>query len=220
MAHRRRKKPSRLPSRRGQRRNRQVDDEDRRCLLEVSKRLLEQEGTAALSVRRLAKEVGTSYQLVYTLYGGKEGLLNALFRCGFEELEATCRSLPPSASCVTELVNLALAYRRFAHGHRELYALMFGRDTPGFNPDMKSRRVAMKSFAVVRNAARRVFEATSEARRHFASAEAFARAAWSATHGHVVLELALWFGTDENSDERLEPMIRALAGGDARSPVS
>ncbi len=182
-------------------------------VLAVARGLLEQEGAAALSVRRLAKEVGSSVQLVYTLFGGKEGLLAALFRDGFAGLEATCRALEPSGNAATDLANLALAYRRFAHEHRGLYALMFGRDTPGFEPDAASRRVARRSFAVVYEAAVRAFEASSGARRRFASAEALARAAWSATHGHVVLELASWFGPERHAEERLAETIRALADG-------
>ena len=176
-------------------------------VLAVARGLLEQEGAAALSVRRLAKEVGSSVQLVYTLFGGKQGLLAALFR------DATCRALEPSGNAATDLANLALAYRRFAHEHRGLYALMFGRDTPGFEPDAASRRVARRSFAVVYEAAVRAFEASSGARRRFASAEALARAAWSATHGHVVLELASWFGPERHAEERLAETIRALADG-------
>ena len=103
--------PDRIPeavaSRRGRRRSPEVDEQDRAVVLGAAKRLLEEEGASALSVRRLAKELGTSYQLVYTLFGGKQGLLDALFRDGFASLEAACRALPPSASPVDDLARLA-----------------------------------------------------------------------------------------------------------------
>lgn len=203
-----------LPSRQGRRRSPEVDDEDRAVVLAVAQRLLEREGAAALSVRRLAREVGTSYQLVYTLFGGKQGLLDALFRSGFRSLEAACRERPAGDAPVEEVADLALVYRDFARANPELYALMFGRDNPGFEPDAESRRVALESFAVVSEAAARVFEISSGARRHFSDPESLARAAWSATHGHVVLELASWFGPDESGATRLAQTVRALAGGE------
>ncbi len=209
MAEPKKEEESTVPSRRGRRRNPQIDQRDRAVVLSTAKRLLEEEGASALSVRRLAKELGTSYQLVYTLFGGKQGLLDALFRDGFESLESACRSLPASGSPGDDLANLALAYRRFAHEHRELYALMFGSE-PEFDPSAQSRRVAIKSFMVVHECAVRAFDASRSAQRHFASAEALARAAWSTTHGHVVLELDSWFGPEPNAAERLEETVRAM----------
>ncbi len=202
---------ARVRSRRGQRRNPNVDRHDRAVVLATAKRLLEEEGVEALSVRRLARELGTSYQLVYTLFGGKQGLLGALFESGFESLEAACLALPPSDSAPGDLANLALVYRRFALEHRELYALMFGRDA-GFEPSAASQRVALKSFQVVQACAARAFEASDAAQRSFPNGEALARAAWSTTHGHVALELASWFGSDAHAEKRLEGTVRALVG--------
>ena len=215
---------SKIPSRRGQRRTPEVDDRDRAVVLATARRLVERDGAAALSVRRLASELGTSYQLVYTLFGGKEGLLDALFREGFASLEAACRAGPTTGSPTADLASLASAYRRFAYAHRELHALMFGRQA-GFDPSPESQQAARRSFSVVYETAVRAFETSRTARRHFSSAEALARAAWSATHGHVVLELDSWFGPEPNAAERLQETVRALVedaddalGGDAGAP--
>jgi len=204
-----------LPSRRGRRRTQQLNEEDRAIVFEAARRLLEQEGAPALSVRRLAAEVGTSYQLVYTLFGGKQGVLNALFQHGFASLAARCRAAS-SASALADVPTLGLVYRDFALEHPRLYALMFGRDTPGFEPDSESQREGLASFEVVRTSAARAFEASPAARQRFQDSEALARSAWSTTHGHVVLELADWFGSDPGSKERLRATLQALVAGDPR----
>ncbi len=182
-------------------------------MFEAARRLLEQEGAPALSVRRLAAEVGTSYQLVYTLFGGKQGVLDALFRYGFASLAERCRAAS-TTSALEDVATLGLVYRDFALEHPKLYALMFGRDTPDFEPDATSRRVGLASFEVVRAAAARAFEASAAARQRFEDSEALARASWSTTHGHVVLELADWFGSDPGSKERLRATLLALVAGD------
>ena len=201
----------RVPSRRGRRRNPQVDDEDRGVVLDTAQRLLEEDGAAALSVRRLAKELGTSYQLVYTLFGGKQGLLDALFQRGFERLEASCRAIPETDSPANDLARFASAYRDFALANRELYGVMFGREA-GFEPSVESLRVALESLSVVNECAARAFDGSPAAQRHFADAQSLSRAAWSATHGHVAFEIASWFGSDRDAAARLEDTVRALVG--------
>ena len=47
-------------------------------LLERARTLLSSQGPAALSLRTLAADVGTSTTAVYALFGGKPGLLEAL----------------------------------------------------------------------------------------------------------------------------------------------
>ncbi len=215
MAPARRTAPPRLPSRRGRPRTAKIDAEDRALVLRVAGELLEAEGASALSVRRIAGLLGASYQLVYTLFGGKPGLLEALFRSGFETLVAECRRVPRSGSPVADFAELALAYRRFALSHPRLYALMFGGGVADFEPGRAARRHAFESFQVVREGAARVLEASPTARARFETADALARAAFSATHGHVVIELDSWFGRDADAPARLAETVRALAGGGA-----
>lgn len=205
-----------LPSRRGRHRTAESDAEDRARVLAVAERVLEADGAEALSVRRIASEVGTSYQIVYTLFGSRAGLLDALFRRGFLSLAEQCRALPHTDSPAADLVSLAAAYRAFAHERPRLYALMFGQGIQGFAPDRQSRRVALESFQVVRDAARRVLESSPQARRLFQDEDALARAAWSATHGHVIVELDSWFGRDEGAADRLADTVRALVEGAIR----
>jgi AcrR family transcriptional regulator len=110
-------------------------DELRRDLLDAAGRLLAQEGPQALSTRRAAQEVGTSTTAVYNLFGGKAGLLRALFLAGFGRLAQEFRAVPRDGDPETDLMALGYAYRAAALANPHLYELMFGRPIADFRPD-------------------------------------------------------------------------------------
>src|SRR5579872_7259824 len=59
----------------------------RQGMLDAATRLLTEEGPAALTVRRVAESVNCSTTLLYSLFGGKDGLSNALYLEGFARLK-------------------------------------------------------------------------------------------------------------------------------------
>jgi AcrR family transcriptional regulator len=213
--------PHPIASRRGQPRTPEDQARDRAALVKAALELLESEGPNALSMRRLATQIGSSYQVVYTLFGGKTGLLDALFREGFLRLARACEITDASdgedgdEAKTGPLVACAVAYRRFALAHRELYALMFGQAISGFAPDAESRRIAREAFGVVRRAARSALGASGSGTTHppAHAVEALARAGWASTHGHVALELDSWFGPDPDAEARLVESLRTLVAG-------
>ena len=58
-------------------------DARRRQVVEAAARVLAEDGPHGLSLRRIAAEAGASTQIVYTLFGGKPGLADALYGEGF-----------------------------------------------------------------------------------------------------------------------------------------
>ncbi|MFD0660124.1 TetR/AcrR family transcriptional regulator [Thermocatellispora tengchongensis] len=52
----------------------------RTAILDAAIRLLADEGPAALTVRRISGDVGCSTKVIYTMFGGKDGLVEALWR--------------------------------------------------------------------------------------------------------------------------------------------
>ena len=67
-------------------------------------RLLAEEGPDALSVRRVAAEAGVSAMGVYSRFGGKQGLVEALFLDGFHRLQHVLATVPRSADPVEDLL--------------------------------------------------------------------------------------------------------------------
>ena len=55
-------------------------------VLRVADELLDTEGPDALSLRRIADLADTSTQAVYTQFGGKPGLADAMYRSGYQRL--------------------------------------------------------------------------------------------------------------------------------------
>jgi AcrR family transcriptional regulator len=67
-------------------------------LLAVAGRLLETGGTGAVTTRAVAAGAGTSLAAVNELFGGKAGLVRALFGEGVARLAADLRALAATAS--------------------------------------------------------------------------------------------------------------------------
>ncbi len=115
-----------------------ADEDDRRAqVLEIAARLLAEQGPQGLSLRRVATEAGGSTQLVYTLFGGKSGLADALYAEGFSRLAARMRdaldAAPPSGD-PERIVAAGRAYLAFARDEPAFFAVMFGRAITGFTP--------------------------------------------------------------------------------------
>ena len=70
------------------------DEATRAALLAAAERLIDEEGPDAASVRAVADQVGTSTRAVYSVFGSKQGLLEALATRFFEELQAATDAIP------------------------------------------------------------------------------------------------------------------------------
>jgi AcrR family transcriptional regulator len=105
-------------------RPREHDEQRRDALLEAAERIVEGGGLDALSVRRLADEVGTTTRAVYSLFGSKDGLVVALGGRAFELLGAEIEALPQTSDPAADLVDAGAAvFRPFAVGHPSLFRL-------------------------------------------------------------------------------------------------
>src|SRR4051812_23804404 len=92
-------------------------DARRRQVVEAAARVLAEDGPHGLSLRRIAAEAGGSTQIVYTLFGGKPGLADALYAEGFRRLaQAMVGELAaaPNPGDPERLKALGRAYLAFA----------------------------------------------------------------------------------------------------------
>ncbi|HEY2203491.1 MAG TPA: TetR/AcrR family transcriptional regulator [Pseudonocardia sp.] len=162
------------------------DDALRVRLLEQAVRTLSDDGMDALSLRKLAAEVGTSTTAVYSLFGGKPELLNAVFDEAFARFGDRLASVTPSGDPRTDLYALAMAYRANALDEPHFYQVMFGSVGKGLEPDAESVRRAEATFGVLRDSVRRAMEA---GQMRDADPVKVATAMWATVHGLVSLEL-------------------------------
>jgi len=166
-------------------------DERRRAVVESAARLLAEEGPHGLSLRRIAAEAGGSTQLVYTLFGGKRGLADALYAEGFGRLSAACRtalaSCPPPGD-PERLMAIGRACRAFAQAEPAFFAVMFGKAIPGFTPT--SATTGQCRASTFGSLVAEVQACLDAGTLRADSAEGLARLCWVTVHGVSALESA------------------------------
>jgi AcrR family transcriptional regulator len=156
-------------------------------LLTAAEQLLHQHGPKALTIRRLADEVDASRQVVYSRFGGKDGLLRALHDKGFRRLGAAIEAIDVPMGTDDHILALADTYRRAARDAPALFDLMFGQRGPALEGDPAARLMAERAFDGIVRGAGAWLEAQRGERQGTTS---LALALWSATHGVVALERA------------------------------
>ncbi len=159
------------------------DDALRRRLLERAGELLSTEGPAAVSLRKIATDVNTSTTAVYSLFGGKPALLEALYDEAFNRFGAHLRAVPVTDDPAEDLVQIGLAYRRSALADPQFYSVLYSKVV---EPTKAMSRAAGRTFAPVIDTVRRAVE-----QKVFLDEEPeqIAMSMWGIAHGLVSLEL-------------------------------
>ncbi|RPH43873.1 MAG: TetR/AcrR family transcriptional regulator [Burkholderiales bacterium] len=121
-------------------------DDAAAALLSSARRIFETEGLPALSVRRVAEAAGCTTMQVYSRFGGKDGLLQALFEEGFEALAAAQQAVPLSLPPAERVRRLCREYLRIAAERPHHYALMLGARSGDFDPPAESRARALRTL--------------------------------------------------------------------------
>lgn len=155
-------------------------------LIAAAIKLLAEEGPEALVLRRVASRAEVSTMAVYSRFGDKAGLLEAIYMAGVERLEHAMSEANDHPSPLTRAIDLAMAYRRFALANPALYSLMFER-LVGFDPTPELRTQALgATFSLVVAA---MTDAAEENLLDTKNALMAAYIVWTAAHGAVSLEL-------------------------------
>jgi AcrR family transcriptional regulator len=186
----------------------------RRLVLDAASRLLEAEGPEALTMRRIAGQVGCSTSVLYTMFGGKAGLAEGLWREGFERLRGAMERVE-DPDPLGRLAALGRAYRDNALANRAYYAIMFQRPIPGFQPSAQAYAESLRPLRLLVEAAADcvragVFRPVDPTR--------IAGVLWAAAHGAVSLELAGYEGAVDAEARYQELMAAAAAWFFARRP--
>jgi AcrR family transcriptional regulator len=183
-------------------------------------------GVDALSLRRLAGDVGTSTTAVYSLFGNKDGLLDNLYGEAARRFGERLAEVALSEDPVEDLVRLGIAYRDYALSEPHLYAIMFALRVTGVDgvpgedeadtaddtdddddddPGGRARTLGPLVEAVRRaQVARRLRDVP---------AEQVALACWGVAHGLVSLELAGTVPSGLDVAAGYEDSLRAMVDG-------
>lgn len=201
----------------------------RQGMLDAASRLLVEEGATALTVRKVAEAVNCSTTLLYSIFGGKDGLSNALYLEGFarfkqdfaefqnnfgtrnsgaNNLNANKTSVSSTATQgIDRLWLYAASYRDYARRNPSYYMVMFGDAIAGFVPPLESRTAAWESFTPLIAEFEHCMQQGSLPASNPGMA---ARLLWSAMHGVISLELKGYYLKKAHSDELYRAAVRAV----------
>lgn len=190
---------------------------ERAAVVDVAESLLDDGGFERLSVRHLAERLGVSRQVVYTHFGGVDGLLDALHERGSAYLSEALAATGDDADRTDHIVAATLAYLEVARRHPHLYRLVFEQPVPDYVPSSAARRVGRTSFghvvvatdAWLRGVATAVPDDPST---WDPAAVDLARATWTSAHGFAVLE-RVGYADRAETDRLVVTAVRAMLDG-------
>lgn len=190
---------------------RRIDPELATTLLDTAAGLLAEEGTAGLTVRRLAAAVGTSTTVVYTHFGGMDNLVRAMVHEGFARLHQRMSKVQSTADPVADIMALGHAYRANALDHPQLYLVMFGSAALGgfalADGDRQHGRYTLEPLVEA------VSRAVDRGRFRAGDPLLVAQNMWIALHGLVTLELGGYLLSPYDADACFETQLRSLMVG-------
>jgi AcrR family transcriptional regulator len=181
-------------------------DAQRRVVLDAASSILQAEGPHALTMRRIAGEVGCSTSVLYTMFGGKAGVAEALWLEGFERLRVALVAVAEDEP-LGRLAAMGRAYRAFGLANPAYYSVMFARPIPGFDPSADAYAESLRPLQLVVDAvaacvAAGVFRPVDAAH--------VARVLWAAAHGAVSLQLAGYEGAVD-ADSGFDDLLAGAA---------
>ncbi|HEY0104856.1 MAG TPA: TetR/AcrR family transcriptional regulator [Rhizomicrobium sp.] len=116
-------------------------------LLAAAARILKDESVEALSVRRLAREVGVTPANFYNHFPSLEDVLLTLAAEGFDTIAAdTRRSMDKAKTRKEGLIESSVSFVNFAIANKQVFRIMFGQ-VPDAVLNEKFRIASDKSFA-------------------------------------------------------------------------
>ena len=123
------------------------DESTRAALLAAAETLIQTHGPNAASVRAVADAVGTTTRAVYSVFGSKDGMLEALAMRLFEMLSEAIDACTSTDDPVADIVTISLdGFRRTALEHPSLYGLVFLRIVPDLRLGPEFSAVASGAF--------------------------------------------------------------------------
>jgi AcrR family transcriptional regulator len=119
-------------------------------ILEAAWDLARAEGLAALSLRDLARRVGMQAPSLYSYFGSKNAIYDAMFAQGAREYVEREAQVVQTGDPLTDLQAGMRFFVTFCTEDPVRYQLLFQRTIPGFEPSAESYAIAVEGLGVVR----------------------------------------------------------------------
>lgn len=174
-------------------------------LIDAAARLVAVEGAGALTIRRVAEEVGTSTMGIYTHFGGMPELRRAVRREGYTRLASALARIDETDDPVHDLAMIGRAYTENAVENPHLYRVMFMEHPL----DQADAEIGSDTRESLTRAIRRCIDAS-----RFAPADPgdLARQFWAFGHGVVALALVGLLSPDQARRSLLDGVVSLFIG--------
>ncbi|HUA12510.1 MAG TPA: TetR-like C-terminal domain-containing protein [Solirubrobacteraceae bacterium] len=176
---------------------------DQGRVVEQAGRIADSDGLAAVTLARVAAELGVRAPSLYNHVDGRAGLMRQLSLRSLGELDEALRDAALGRSGTDALVGVAHAYRAYAHRHPGRYAATVTAAKPGDEEVERAGARALDAVLAVLGA----WELEGQAALHQV------RVIRSALHGFVSLEADGGFGLPLALDETFALLLATLVAG-------
>jgi len=121
-----------------------------RALLDAALRIVETQGTEALTLRAAARSAGVSQAAPYRHFTNKEAILAAVAEEGFRSLMAAIgQAAAAGEGPLGRLRGVGIGYVTFATSHPSHFRVMFGREMADRSASPSLRRLATETFKML-----------------------------------------------------------------------
>ncbi|MER6345231.1 TetR/AcrR family transcriptional regulator [Streptomyces sp. NPDC001595] len=151
----------------------------RAACLRAARELLEEDGSAGLSLRAVARRAGVSATAPYRHYADRDALVSAVAAEGYRELAGHLAAAHPAPATPDELAAVAVAYVRFALEHPALFRAMFAEPCDPTSEERVAATAAISEY--VRGIVHATFPGVD--------ADALSTTVWALVHGLAFLHL-------------------------------
>ncbi|MGY1577186.1 TetR/AcrR family transcriptional regulator [Streptomyces sp. MN13] len=175
----------------------------RAACLRAARELLEEDGSAGLSLRAVARRAGVSPTAPYRHYADRESLVSAVAAEGYRELAAHLAAAHPAPSTPDDLAAVAVAYVQFAIEHPALFRAMFAEPCDPTSAERVAATAVITEY--VQGIVRDAFPGADDA-------GALATTVWALVHGLAFLHLdgKLDSSTPEVVADQVRASVHAL----------
>lgn len=107
--------------------SRPARQEVRASIIKTAREIAATEGWSAVTVRKVAQNIGYTAPIIYEHFGSKDEMLDQILKQGYELLYAKmAHAVGKETDKEKRIMSIAWAYWEFAHETPELYFLMYG----------------------------------------------------------------------------------------------
>lgn len=165
------------------RRSEHTQEQIRDMVLKAAEHIIIEEGFNALTVRKVAMEIGYTVGSIYMVYANMDDLIMHVKAKTLDELAEHMRNIKPPATVEQHIHSLADIYLDFAHQHFNRWRMIFDAHSETPMPDWYQQKV-QNMFVIVEELFQRLLPDQSAEQLQLA-----ARALWCGVHGVCVLSL-------------------------------